>query len=111
VGTLQWLQLLTGVLFAIAGAIAWRARPGNRIGPAMIWYGLGNAVGRALVQTLWAPAVTVGVILMDTASIALVYLLLAFPTGHLRNRRDWLILGPVVFVFVQIGRASCRERV
>src|SRR4051794_12952120 len=65
----------------------------------MVAYGLGNAIGRALLQTFWPPAVTVGIILMDTATIAFVYLLLAFPSGHLRSRRDWLILGPVLVVF------------
>ena len=44
--TLQWLQVVTGAAFAIAGLIAWRARPGNLIGPAMLAYGLMNAVGR-----------------------------------------------------------------
>jgi signal transduction histidine kinase len=105
VTTLQWLQLVTGAMFAVAGLIASYARPGNRIGPAMIAYGLGNALGRALLQTYWPPAVTVGIILMDTATISLVYLLLAFPSGHLRSRRDWLILGPVIVVFVPLELA------
>ena len=101
-GTLQWLQLVTGVVFILAGLVAWRARPGNLIGPAMIGYGAGNALGRALIQTHWAPAVTLAIILMDTATIWMVFLLLAFPSGHLRSRRDWLILGPVMVVFVPL---------
>src|SRR5689334_7951253 len=68
----------------------------------MVGYGAGNAVGRALLQTRWPPAATLGIVLMDTATIWLVYLLLAFPSGHLRHRRDWLILAPVIVVFVPL---------
>jgi signal transduction histidine kinase len=93
--TLQWLQLVTGASFALAGLIAWRCRPGNRTGPAMVVYGSMILVGRAFVQTYWPLTTTVGFILMDGALIALTYLLLAFPSGRLRSR-DWLILGPVV---------------
>src|SRR4051794_1314464 len=83
----------------IAGLVAWRVRPGNFTGLAMFAYGFGNAVGRALTQASWPPATTAGILLMDTATISLVYVLLAFPTGRLRSGRDWLILGPVVVVF------------
>jgi signal transduction histidine kinase len=99
VQTLQWLQIVTGAAFMIAGLVAWRVRPGNFTGLAMFAYGFGNAVGRALTQASWPPATTAGILLMDTATISLVYVLLAFPTGRLRSRRDWLILGPVVVVF------------
>src|ERR1044072_6293131 len=100
--TFEWLQLVTCAVFVAAGLDAWRARPGNLIGPAMIGYGAGNALGRALIRTHWPPAVTVAIILMDTATISLVYLLLAFPTGRLRSRREWWILGPVVVVFAPL---------
>jgi signal transduction histidine kinase len=99
VTTLQWLQLVTGTVFALAGLIAWRARPGNLTGPMMFAYGLMTAGGRALIQTYWPPAVTLGILLIDGAVVPLTYLLLAFPTGRLRSRRDWLILGPVMVVF------------
>jgi signal transduction histidine kinase len=97
VTTLQWLQLVTGAAFALAGLIAWRCRPGNPTGPVMVVYGLMTMAARALLQTYWAPAATLGIVLIDSATIVFTYLLLAFPTGRLRSRRDWLILGPVVF--------------
>src|SRR5215211_2430419 len=100
--TLQWLQLVMGAAFVLAGLIAWRARPGNRTGPLMLTFGVATMAGRALVQTQWAPATTVGILVMDGATAVFVYLLLAFPTGRLRSRRDWLILGPVLFVFVPL---------
>src|SRR5215212_1092592 len=85
---LQWLQLVT-----------WRSRPGNRTGPLMIAYGVATIAGRALVQTYRPLPVTVGIILMDGAVVAVLYLLLAFPTGRLPSRRDWLILGPAIIAF------------
>jgi signal transduction histidine kinase len=97
VGTLQWLQLATGAGFVLAGLIAWYARPANRVGLMMVVYGVATVAGRVLLETLWPPAVTVGIILVDGATAVFVLLLLAFPTGRLR-RRDWLILGPVVVV-------------
>jgi signal transduction histidine kinase len=96
---LQWLQLVTGAVFAVTGLIAWRSRPGNRTGPLMIAYGVATIAGRALVQTYRPLPVTVGIILMDGAVVAVLYLLLAFPTGRLPSRRDWLILGPAIIAF------------
>ena len=97
--TLQWLQLVMGAAFAFAGLIAWRARPGNRTGPIMLVYGVMTMAGRALVQTHWPLTSTLGILVMDGATFVFMYLLLAFPTGRLASRRDWLILGPVLFVF------------
>ncbi len=95
-GTLEWLQLATGASFALAGLIAWRVRPANRTGAIMVAYGVATMAGRGLIQTLWPPAVTLGIILMDGAAIVFTLLLLTFPTGRLASRRDWLILGPVM---------------
>jgi signal transduction histidine kinase len=65
----------------------------------MLAYGLLLIAGRSLIQTYWGPAVTLGILLMDGSTAVFVYLLLTFPRGHLWSRSDWLILGPVLFVF------------
>ena len=52
------------------------------------------------LQKAHAPAlITLGILVADGSAFAFVYLLLAFPSGRLSSRADWLILGPVLFVF------------
>ena len=98
-GTLQWLQLVMGTVFVLAGLIAWRVRPGNRTGPVMVLYGAMTLVGRILMELDAPLALTVGILIADSSAAVFVYLLLAFPYGRLWSRTDWLILGPVLFVF------------
>ena len=98
-GTLQWLQLAMGTTFVLAGLIAWRVRPGNRIGPIMALYG-SLVVGGWLMQRSDVPVViTLGFLVADGTALVFMYLLLAFPSGRLSSRADWLILGPVLVVF------------
>jgi signal transduction histidine kinase len=99
VSTLQWLQLVMGTTFVLAGLIAWRARPGNRTGPIMALYGAVVLLGRALVELDAAAAITLGILIGDGSAAIFIYLLLAFPYGRLWSRADWLILGPVLLVF------------
>jgi hypothetical protein len=98
-GTLQWLQLVMGTTFVLAGLIAWRVRPGNRTGPIMALYG-SMVVGGWLLQRADVPVVvTLGLLVADSTAFVFMYLLLAFPSGRLSSRADWLILGPVLVVF------------
>lgn len=100
--TLQWLQVVMGALFALAGLIAWRCRPGNLTGPVMIAFGVATAAGRLLLETHWPLTSTAGILVMDGATALFIYLLLAFPTGRLASRRDWLMLGPALLVFAPL---------
>ena len=97
--TLQWLQLVMGTTFVLAGAIAWRCRPGNRTGTIMALYGAAVLMGRFLMEIDAPASITLGILIADGSAAAFVYLLLAFPAGRLWSRSDWLILGPVLFVF------------
>jgi len=97
--TLQWLQLVMGTTFVLAGALAWRARPGNRTGAIMVLYGVATLIGRFLMELEAPLAVTAGLVIGDCSAAVFVYLLLAFPYGRLWSRSDWLILGPVIMVF------------
>jgi signal transduction histidine kinase len=97
--TLQWLQLVMGTTFVLAGVIAWRVRPGNRTGPIMASYGAAVLLGRGLAELDAPAAVTLGILVADGSAAIFVYLLLAFPYGRLWSRADWLILGPVLLVF------------
>ena len=97
--TLQWLQLVMGTSFVLAGVIAWRCRPGNHTGPIMALYGSVVLAGFWLQESTVPAAITLGILIADASAFVFTYLLLAFPSGRLSSRRDWLILGPVAFVF------------
>jgi len=88
--TLQWLQLVMGTTFVLAGALAWRARPGNRTGAIMLLYGVATLIGRFLMELEAPLAVTAGLVIGDCSAAVFVYLLLAFPYGRLWSRSDWL---------------------
>jgi signal transduction histidine kinase len=96
VGTLQALQLAMGGSFAVAGLIAWRSRPGSRIGPLMVAYGAVNIAGRLLIELLTPLSITAGILLVDGAIALLVLILLTFPSGRFASRRDWLIMAPLL---------------
>jgi signal transduction histidine kinase len=97
--TLQSLQLVMGTTFVLAGLIAWRVRLGNRTGPIMALYG-SLVIAGWLLQRADVPAVvTLGILVADGTAFVFTYLLLAFPSGRLSSRADWLILGPVLVVF------------
>lgn len=75
-------DLASGLAFIGAGLVAWRQRPGNRVGPLMTGIGLAWFGG----DLLFAPIPLVGPISLFAQAIARVlfaWLLLAFPTGHL----------------------------
>src|SRR5215469_9612158 len=81
------LELLVGATLFGCGFASWRARPENRLGPAMVVIGFAwfaeeltqattpwlNTLGLA-VQSWWIPG--------------MLYLLLSFPSGRLRRRLD-----------------------
>ncbi len=94
------LELLIGVSFSVSGAIAWKARPGNRIGPLMVAFGAGQIIGRGLMEAGDPVLSGIGVLIFDGTNVFCFLLLLAFPDGRLRSRRDWLILAPFAVAIV-----------
>jgi hypothetical protein len=81
------LAVLVGWTFVASGLIAWRQRPGNRLGPAMV------ATGFAWFATFLTDAhagwaFTLGTAVQSVYLVVFVYLVLSFPTGRLRGRLD-----------------------
>jgi signal transduction histidine kinase len=94
-----------GCVYAAAGTAAWVRRPSNRMGAVMIvgaltWIGAG--LGNAPVQSLEA----VGLILATVPLAAVLHLVLAFPSGRLRNTltRATVLAGYLVALVLQVPR-------
>lgn len=72
----------SGLAFSLAGLVAWRRRPHNRVGPLMLGIGLAWFGG----DFLFAPVPLVGPLsffAQAAARVLFAWLLLAFPSGYL----------------------------
>jgi class 3 adenylate cyclase len=84
--------------YFVAGAIAWRRRPENRIGLLMM--GVGGGILLAMARSVPIPAVAVlSRALLGINEVILAYLLLAFPTGHLGHRAPRILFGCIVAAY------------
>src|SRR3954470_19309428 len=93
--------LLVGGSFAACGLIAWRRRPGNRTGRLMVATGLSFLAGPLLEQLDAPVAETLGLLVGDAWIVLLVVLLLAFPSGRLRQSPiDRALVGSLVLAYV-----------
>lgn len=80
-----WLTQLAANLFTIGvGIIAWRARPGNRVGPLLVAAGFASVVG-FLSLSGDALAWTVGDMWTLLGFVVLAHVYLAFPDGRTRG--------------------------
>src|SRR3954467_12132382 len=93
--------LLSRGSFAACGLIAWRRRPGNRTGRLMVATGLSFLAGPLLEQLDAPVAETLGLLGGDAWIVLLVVLLLAFPSGRLRQSPiDRALVGSLVLAYV-----------
>ncbi len=81
--------------YFVAGAIAWRRRPENRIGRLMM--GVGGGILVAMARSVPIPEVAVlSRALLGINEVILAYVLLAFPSGHLSRRTPRVLFGCIV---------------
>ena len=104
-------DLLPGSAFTLAGLIAWSNRPSNRVGVLMILIGIGLLLGTSPILLQPSPlAETLTLVLGNWWSfflvvfgslwaVALLHLLLAFPSGLLGSRLD---RGLVAFLYLAV---------
>ncbi len=94
------LALLVGWAFVGSGLVAWRQRPGNRLGPVMVVTGFAwFATFLTDAQTPWV--FTVGTAIQSVYLLGFVYLVLSFPAGRLRGNVDRaLVAGAIALVTV-----------
>ncbi len=84
--------------YFVAGAIAWRRRPENRVGLLMMGVGAGILV--AMSRSVPIPAVAViSRALLGINEVVLAYVLLAFPSGHLGRRAPRVLFGCIVVAY------------
>ncbi|HWF74848.1 MAG TPA: histidine kinase [Solirubrobacteraceae bacterium] len=85
-----WVLLLfaaVGVEYGLAGILAWSRRPSNGIGALLCLGGL-TLLGADLQNTGPPALVAAGLILGQAPIAVILHILLAFPSGRLRGRRD-----------------------
>lgn len=89
-----WLVILfpvLGAIYVLAGAVAWLRRPSNQLGALLVFGGL-CWLGASLGNTEHGALIAVGQIMATAPLAVIVHTLLAFPSGHLRDRGSRLII-------------------
>jgi signal transduction histidine kinase len=98
------MTVLVGWSLMVSGLIAWRRRPGNRLGPLMVALGLAWLLG-LLIGHLGVPLLfTAGLWAGDAFVIWLMIFLTGFPDGRL-SRSDWLLVAPFALALVPLELA------
>jgi signal transduction histidine kinase len=83
-----WLVLT----YSISGLVAWRCRPGSRLGPLMLLTGVTALAGAAAWSDEAGLAHTVGQLLDVLPLVLVVQVFVTFPSGRLRGRAEKLIV-------------------
>lgn len=99
------LAVLVGLAFVSSGLIAWRQRPGNRLGPVMVLTGFAwFATFLTDAHTPWL--FTLGTATQSVYLVGFVYLVLTFPTGRLRAKVDAALLAAAVVLVTVVAWSS-----
>jgi PAS domain S-box-containing protein len=101
------LVLVSGLVFAVTGAVAAARRPENRTGALMLGVGLLWSLGALQASDASLPF-TIGFVLSGVALAAFAYLILSYPTGRLQPHDRGLVwavlalvtLGPLAVALV-----------
>ena len=85
-------DLITGPIYIIAGLIAWRRRPDNRIGPMMVILG-DTIVFPWAVGAAGTLGFTLAAAVDDISPVIGLLTFLSFPTGRLEGRPERIVAG------------------
>jgi signal transduction histidine kinase len=77
--------------FLVAGLIAWWRRPGNRVGPLLIWVAFALLL-RKLAYSHDEALFTIGFLLAELNYAAFVHAVLAYPSGRVTSRAERALL-------------------
>jgi signal transduction histidine kinase len=89
------LTALVGASLIGCGLASWQARPGNRLGPVMVLTGFLWFAG-LLSEATSAPLYTLGVAIEYVFLCGFIYIVLSFPSGHLRTTADKAIVAAAI---------------
>jgi signal transduction histidine kinase len=89
--------VVMGCSFMACGLVAWRHRPGKRLGRLMVILGAVWLAALAAQTSTSGLLTTVGLLVLDGWVILLVYFLVSFPSGRLASRTDRLLVAPFAF--------------
>jgi signal transduction histidine kinase len=96
------LEFLVGAALFGCGLASWRARPENRLGPAMVLIGFAwFAEELTNATTPWLN--TLGIAVQSYWIAGMLYLLLSFPSGRLTRLERWLMGVAVTAVSLQLA--------
>jgi signal transduction histidine kinase len=98
------LALVVGWSYIGSGVAAWRQRPRNRLGPAMVFIGFAW-FATFLADAQRPSAFTIGTALEDIYLVGFVYLVLSFPTGRLEGRLDRALFAAAVAISTVVEAA------
>jgi signal transduction histidine kinase len=93
---------LLGSAFVASGLVAWRRRPGNRLGPLMAGIGFYTLAAELAVRSSSSVVFTAGIVLGDAWVVLFVLFLLCFPDGRLASRLDRLVVAAFFVAMVPI---------
>ena len=97
--------LLVGWSFIGCGLIAWQQRPGNRLGPVMIF--IGFAWFASFLTDARDPLLfTTGTTVQSVYLVGFVYLILSFPSGRLRGWLEHGLFWSVVAIVIVVHPIS-----
>ena len=95
------LEFLVGAALFGCGLGSWRARPENRLGPAMVLIGFAwFAEELTNATTPWLN--TLGIAVQSYWIAGMLYLLLSFPSGRLTRLERWLLGVALAAVSLQL---------
>jgi signal transduction histidine kinase len=94
---LALVVVVMGCSFMACGLVAWRHRPGKRLGPLMVLMGAAWLAGLAAETSTSGLLTTLGLLAVDGWVILLVFLLVSFPSGRLATPTDRLLVATFAF--------------
>ena len=105
-------DLLTGPIYIVAGLIAWRRRPENRIGPMMVVLG-DTIVLPWVIGAAGTLGFTLAAVVDDVSPVIGLLVFLSFPTGRLEHRPERIVggVGVATFGVLAVAELLFREQV
>jgi signal transduction histidine kinase len=104
------LAVAIGWSFLASGRVLWAREEENPLGALMTGLGLAWLTGAAVAESGSDAGTWIGLVLIDAALAMLVHVVVAFPDGRLRLRRERLLVGAMYVNLVALAPISIAVR-